>query len=224
MFLKQKKFKIRKKIQKEENEKNKNFFRIFNNLFNLCMKVSEDSYKLNSDKTNKLNLIKDKKNYLRKNNKAETLNNYYSGLYSYKTESTIVEPSNYLYKIFECQKILNNEFESKKINNNINKEISHNNKNINDNDISLDIEQVNETLNKTNLIINGKQIKNLINNERKNNNSIYKNISNNNEKEKRENINNIDVNLNSNNQIKFSSNSNEYIINNTNQSSKKKLQ
>ena len=61
MFLKQKKFKIRKKIQKEENEKTKNFFRIFNNLFNLCMKVGEDTYKLNSDKTNKLNLSKEKK-------------------------------------------------------------------------------------------------------------------------------------------------------------------
>ena len=164
------------------------------------MKETEDSSKLNNDKTNKSNLSNEKnKNYLR-NNKTIIRNNNYSNLFSFKTESTIVEPSNYLLKIFECQKILNNDFESKKINNNINQEIFNNN----NNDISIDIEKVNETLNKTNLIINGKQINNLINNK---------------------NINNNDVNLNINNQIKSSSNSNsnEYIINNTIVSSKKNV-
>ena len=222
LFLRQKKIKKRKKIEKEENEKSKNFFRIFNNLFNLCMKETEDSSKLNNDKTNKSNLSNEKnKNYLR-NNKTIIRNNNYSNLFSFKTESTIVEPSNYLLKIFECQKILNNDFESKKINNNINQEIFNNN----NNDISIDIEKVNETLNKTNLIINGKQINNLINNENINNNSNNnKNNINNNIKENKENINNIDVNLNYNNQIKSSSNSNsnEYIINNTIVSSKKNV-
>ena len=220
LFLKEKKLKKRKKIEKEENEKSKNFFRIFNNLFNLCIKDIEDSSKLNNEKTNKTNLSKENyKNYLKKFNQTIIRNNYLD-LYSFKTESTIVEPTNYLCKIFECQKILNNDIESKQINNNIYKEILNNNNN--DNNISFDIEKVNETLNKTNLIINGKQIKNLINNEKIINKDI---ISNNNIKENNENKNNIDVNLNYNNQIKSSSNSNsnEYIINNTIVSSKKNV-
>ena len=157
-FKKKKKEKLRKKTEEEDLEKNKKLFIIFKNLFSLS--------------TNEKNKLKSKEN--KKLKRKRIKNEYYIGNES-KNTSTIIEPNDYYMNVLESQQLLVNgglyKIDLDNINQSVNKETikkitekensrmnTEGSNNSNRSTFNKLNEQVNQTISKSQNLIN--QVKN----------------------------------------------------------------